>query len=209
MATAVSGVHPTRMELLKAKRKTKLAKKGHKLLKEKRDALIMEFFNVVKKAKGTRCELATTLTDGYDNLIKAESVIGSTEVHSIASTVEDEPQIEMKISNVMGVRIPRMTIANPERGGKYGLMFTTSKLDDSVKNFNTAVEQIVNLIEIEETIKRLSSEIKKTKRRVNSLEYVMVPRLEATQRYIRMRLEEMERENFFRLKTVKRKKMKS
>ncbi len=88
------------------------------------------------------------------------------------------------------------------------MAFTSSKLDDATKSFDKILAGVVRLVEVTETITRLGDEIKKTKRRVNALENLMIPRLRDTQKYIKMRLEEMERENFFRLKTVKKKQLK-
>ena len=200
-------VNPTRMMLLRTKNRIKLAEKGHKLLKKKRDSLVMQFFEAAKKARGVRDNLASTMDEGFDSLIKAEAITGVLEVGSIADATPEMPDIELKLANVMGVRIPQIEFTQEEEKRRgYSLMFTSTHLDRAVDDFNQARNEILELVETEETLRRLSDEIVKTKRRVNALEYVMIPDLIRTRKYITSKLEEMERENFFRLKTVKKKK---
>jgi len=200
------------MELLEINDKIVLAEKGHKLLKEKRDSLMTEFFEMINRAKGSREELVDIMQKSYNDLIKAEALMASSSVESIAYATPEIKKVEMGMRNIMGVKIPEMKLvsespAEMDSGGySYTITSTSSKLDDAVRNFNIAVESIVKFVELEETIRRLGEEIKKTRRRVNALEYLMIPKLRNTQRYIRMRLEEIEREGFFRLKMVKRKK---
>ena len=212
MAEIIEGIHPTRMELLEIKDRTVLAEKGHKLLKEKRDSLMTEFFEQVKKAKGTREELYDVMGKGYSSLIRAEAMMDSAQVESIASATPDMWEEAVGIRSIMGVKTPQIELTKKaeseesslERG--YTITFTSSKLQESTAHFDKVVENIGKVVEAEETIRRLGEEIKKTRRRVNALEYLMIPKLNNTKRYIEMRLEEMEREAFFRLKMVKKKK---
>ncbi len=206
---AATSVNPTRMELLKIKKRIKLAAKGHNLLKKKRDALIMQFFETAKKARGVRQKLVTTMDTANNSLVRAKAITGAVEIESIASTTPEMPELETELENVMGVRIPKIKLKEKEKEQSYGFMFTSSQLDTAVKNFNRSKQEIIDLVEIEETLKRLSEEIVKTKRRVNALEYVMLPNLTNTKRHITAKLEEMERENFFRLKVIKKKKEKA
>jgi len=209
MTDIIEGVAPTRMELLEMNKKIKLAKKGHKLLKEKRDSLVTEFFGVVEKARGSRAMLSSTMNSAYPDLIKAEAIMGTANVEDIAGTIPEKGEINISSKNVMGVRIPQvnLTLNKHEYDEKIrGSVYSSSKLYDASEKFDKAYDELIRLAETEETIRRLGEEIKKTKRRVNSLEYIMIPRLGATKRYITSRLEEMERESFFRLKMVKRKK---
>jgi len=197
------------MELLEINKKIELAVKGHKLLKEKRDTLMTKFLAVIEEAKGLRGEVIDLMSNAYNDLIAAEAVMGSQSVEAIANAIPESKKLELSLKNVMGVRIPEIhLLANQqeEGNGEYKTPLTSAKIDDSVESFNKALQKLIKLVEVEETIIRLGEEIKKTKRRVNSLEHIMIPRLKATQVYIGMRLEEMERENFFRLKAVKRKK---
>ena len=207
MADIIEGAHPTRMELLEINKRMVLAEKGHKLLEEKRDSLMMEFLKIIKDVKNNRSELAKTMETAYSSMVSAEAVMGSMNVAAIASSTPCSELIELQMGNIMGVKTPKITLTEHETAkGKYSLAFTSSKLDDAVDDFGEVLEQMIHLIETEESIRRMGEEIKKTKRRVNTLQYLMIPRLKNTQKYIRMRLEEMERENFFRLKTVKKRK---
>jgi len=199
-------VNPTRMELLKTKQRMKLADKGHKLLKKKRDALIMKLFDAAKKMGNIRVKLSENINHGYNALIKSCAIGGSVEVKSIADATPEMPEIGLKLVNVSGVRIPQITLKEEKKNKiNYGLTFTSSLTDTALEQFEETKKGIIKLIETEETIKRLSNEINKTKRRVNALEYIMIPELKKTEREIKAKLEEIERENFFRLKIVKKK----
>ncbi len=197
------------MELLDINKKVVLAVKGHKLLKEKRDTLMTEFLGVIEEAKGLRSEVIESMDEAYSNLIAAEALMSSSDVQSIANSIPESKKVDISLRNVMGVRIPKMSLESTQEDAaswEYRTPLSTAKIDDSVESFNSVLVKLVKLVEVEETILRLGDEIKKTKRRVNSLEHRMIPRLEATQFYINMRLEEMERETFSSLKAVKRKK---
>ncbi len=207
MPKIIEGVHLTRMDLMKTKNRMRLATKGHKLLKEKRDALITEFFKVVDKAKGIRSELSETLAHGRVNLVKAKALMGSPEIQSVAESTPQAKEIEFSFQNIMGVKIPQIVKGEEIEELKYTLIFMTPKLEEAMNNFSSASKQLMRLIESEETVRRVGNEIKKVKRRTNALEYILIPNLDFTRKYIEFRLQEIERENFFRLKVIKRKKM--
>ncbi len=207
MADIVDGIHPTRMELLEINKRIVLAGKGHKLLKEKRDSLMTEFLKMVDQARGPREALTETMQRAYDNVVAASGRMSLDNVQSISSSAPEIGSIDISFSNILGVKVPQIEFSKAE-GSKerYDLAFTSSKLDESVDDFELAFEQILDLVEKEGTLSILGEEIKKTRRRVSALEYVMIPRLHNTHKYIKMRLEEMERESFVRLKMVKSKK---
>lgn len=199
--------NPTRMELLKIKSRIKLAKNGHNLLKQKRDALIMEFFKILKKAKDLRGELNEKMGSAYRSLSIAHAYHTTFELESIATGLEQDMGLHVKSRNVMGVRIPEITASLEERGfGErgYSIMGTSAKIDDVVDDFGAVLRLVVTLAETETAIRRLIKEIEKTKRRVNALEFVVLPRLEHERDDILFRLEEMERDSFVSLKVIKR-----
>jgi len=194
------------MELLKLRKRVKLADKGHRLLKEKRDALISEFMVVIKEYKDARKRVEETLKVAFYNLLMAEVLLGSRDLEQISGITLRDINLDFMIKNIMGVSVPIMRVDNlirrvHERG--YGFLSTNAKLDDAAKNFEESILSIVKLAEVEESVRRIAEEVEKTKRRVNALEYIVIPRLKATIKHIEMRMEEIERESFLRLKKIK------
>lgn len=206
MAEKIAGVKPTRMELLKLKRRTKLADKGHSLLKEKRDALIMEFFSILEEVKGVRERANEALSEAFRSIILARATLGTIKVTQASMAVEETSSLETATKSIMGVKVPTLELGETERNPLergYGLVDTSSKLDEAAERFERVLAVVVQLAEVEKTVMRLAAEIESTKRRVNALENIVIPRLKATVKYIEMRLDEMERENFFKLKRIK------
>ena len=198
----LDGINPTRMELLALKDREKLAVKGHSLLKQKRDALIKEFFDILDRVKGARENAETNLSEAYEALTEAQITMGDLAVQKAALSVK----VDISSRSIMGVNVP---IADMEMESRtlvdrgYGLSDTSIQLDEAAKKFETALRYIIELGEIEKTIYLLADEIEATKRRVNSLEHIMIPRFQATIKSINMKLEEMERENFVRMKMIR------
>ncbi len=206
MAEILQNVKPTRMELLKLKKRVKLADKGHKLLKEKRDALISEFMLVIKEYKDARKRAEEKLKIAFYNLLLAEVLLGSRDIEQISGITLRDIDLNFMVKNIMGVSVPIMKIENlvrriNERG--YGFLSTNAKLDDAAKSFEESILLVVKLAEVEESVRKIAEEVEKTKRRVNALEYIVIPRLKATIKHIEMRMEEIERESFLRLKKIK------
>lgn len=202
----IEGINPTRMELLKLKQREKLAVKGYNLLKEKRNALIMEFFNILERVRGARERVEEKLKDAFEDLTEAQIMMGDMAVNKAAMAVKEFIEVEIDSRNIMGVVVPVVEIESTERSmveRGYGLVDTSVKLDEAAKKFEESVSLIVELGEIEKSVRLLAGEIESTKRRVNALENIIIPRLQNTVSYIEMRLEEMERENFVRLKMIK------
>jgi len=199
-------VKPTRSELIELKKKIKLSQSGHKLLKMKRDGLILEFFEILNKAKGVRNEL----DDAYDNATEkigiAEAVEGRMVIKSTALALKDGPEISLESHNIMGVVVPKIeasSVHKPINKRGYGILGTSSYIDETVNSYEILVDKIILAAEIETTMKRLLEDIEKTKRRVNALEFKVIPEMQEAMDFIRFRLDEMERENTFRLKRIK------
>lgn len=202
----LEGINPTRMELLALKKRQNLAVKGHSLLKEKRDALIKEFFDILDRVKGARSDVELTLNEAYEALTLAQIQLGDLAVQKTALSVKESVNVDVTSRNIMGVPVPLCDTqfdsrSLVERG--YGFSDTSVQLDNAAKKFEESVKMIIELGEIEKTIFLLAEEIESTKRRVNALEHVMIPKLENTVKSIDMRLQEMERENFVRLKMIR------
>ncbi len=200
-------IKPTRSELMKLKKSIKLADAGYNLLKKKRDGLILEFFDTLKKAKSVRSELTSEYIKAERCVDVAESIDGALCVQSYAMALKECPGIEVASKNVMGVVVPKISSTGVvkhmhERG--YGLIASSSRIDEAAYAYEHVVDKVVLAAEVETTILKLLDEIEKTKRRVNALEFSVIPRMKDQAAFIRLRLEEMERENVFRLKRMKK-----
>ena len=202
----IDGINPTRMELLSLKNRTKLAVKGHGLLKEKRDALIKEFFDILDRVKGVREAAERSLKEANEALLEAQIAMGDLAVRKASLSVKESIDVDIKSRSVMGVSVPVTNVKMEERSIiDRGCSFsdTTIQLDEAAKKFEESIKFLIELGEVEKTIFLLAEEIEATKRRVNALEHIMIPRFENTEKYIDMRLQEMERENFVRLKMIR------
>ncbi|MFO8109798.1 MAG: V-type ATP synthase subunit D [Thermoplasmata archaeon] len=202
MADRLEDVKPTRMELLRVRKRKMLAENGHELLSEKKDALINEFFKIVDKRKGLRKELNSLLKDSYRTLMEAQMIMGKKEISSISKGAVPMEDLSPGGNSIMGVSVPSFEISIP-KSKFYGYAETSVKLDEAINNFRHALELSLKVAEVEGKLNRLADEIEKAKRRVNALEYIYIPKLEATITYIERQIEEREREDFFRRKKIK------
>ncbi len=203
---SIADVKPTRSELIVTRRRIKLSISGHKLLKMKRDGLIIEFFELLPKVKDMRSQLVELYTVADKKLAVAMVADGKSALRSAANCVRTPPQVELSEHNIMGVVVPKIKVSTiqksiEERG--YGLIGTSVRIDESVHAFEKLTEKVLEAAELETTMKKLLDEIESTKRRVNALEFKVIPQLEEVAAYITLRLEELERENIFRLKRIK------
>lgn len=201
-------VKPTRSELLEIKKKIKLTKSGYKILKMKRDGLILEFFKILEQAKDIRDKVNRDYEEAMERIAVAKAVDGAIAVQSAAFALKTHPELSLRSKNIMGIVVPEIeanSIRTPMDKRGYGVIGTSVYIDEAAKAFEDLVETIIEAAEIETTMKKLLDEIEKTKRRVNALEFKVIPELQEAESFIRLRLEEMERENTFRLKRVKQK----
>lgn len=204
-AGIIAGVRPTRMELLALKERRELAARGYELLREKQDALVREFFNILSEAKKFREEMGTTIREAFTSLMEAKLVEGATKLEELARGAKSSLDFEVETRNLMGVTVPIFRISQKEDLPPihYSLAGTSAAVDKAAQKVRMALEKVVRLAEVEASVKRLAAEIEKTKRRVNALNYVVLPRINNTIRYIELMLEEQEREDLFRMKRVK------
>jgi V/A-type H+-transporting ATPase subunit D len=203
---ALRDIKPTRSELINLKRKIQLSERGYKILKMKRDGLIMEFFKILGNAKDTRGELLIRYERSVEMMALANTVEGAIGVKSAAFSVKEVPTITLKSKNIMGVVVPQINSSKVKKSlvdRGYGVLGTSPVIDDTASSFEELVESIIESAEIETTMKRLLDEIEKTKRRVNALEFKVIPELTEARDFIKMRLDEMEREELFRMKRIK------
>ncbi len=199
----LEGVKPTRMYLLQVRKRRNLAVKGHKLLSEKRDALVSHFFEIISQRKGKREEMEQQLAEAFKAFIQAEMLLGEDRVTYIADQIEETPSLEVSSSGIMGIKVPKINLRSTGGSLPYTMVDTVAKLDEAFKNLHGALEKIVAVAEIEASVQQLGKEIEKTKRRVNALEHIFLPKLEGTITYIERQLDEREREDFFRRKRMK------
>jgi len=203
---SIADVKPTRSELIATRRRIKLSISGHKLLKMKRDGLIIEFFELLPKVKDMRSQLVKLYTVADKKLAVAMVADGKSALKSAANCVRTPPQVELSENNIMGVVVPKIKVSTIEKSVEergYGLIGTSVRIDESVHAFEKLAEKVLEAAELETTMKKLLDEIESTKRRVNALEFKVIPQLEEVAAYITLRLEELERENVFRLKRIK------
>jgi V/A-type H+-transporting ATPase subunit D len=204
---SIEQIKPTRMALLQLKKRIMLAQKGHELLKKKRDSLVMQFFDLVSERKTLRQKAHEQLHDAYQALIEAQMLVGKRELENLSLAIPPMSEFDVRIYNIMGVVVPlfnlRGKIRRPYTTRGYALINTSSKIDEVVDLFQTAMRSILDLSEVEEQVRLVAEELESTKRRVNALEYVMIPKLQSTYKWIELSLEEREREDFFRLKRMK------
>jgi V/A-type H+-transporting ATPase subunit D len=204
MPELITGVHPTRMELLTLRKRRTIAERGRDLLREKLDALMIEFFQFVREITTLRAKAQELLAKAYEDFVDAQMAMGYTKLQQTSVGVEDRFSIESKSRNIIGVTIPYIQVnLKPLSGFPYSIYDTSIKLDEATLMMAEAIKAVAELSSAEAAVKKLAEAIASTKRRVNSLEYVIIPRMLNTIRYIEMHLEEAEREDFFRLKRIK------
>lgn len=190
----------TRAELIRTKGRIKLAKNGYALLKKKRDGLIMEFFALLERAKNVRADLDEEYRGSIERMNKARVLEGDVRVRSVALAVREQPMVAVESKNIIGVAVPRIDSLTPRQSFS---LYNSIAITEAAEGFERVIEKIVVAAELETAIRKLLSEIEKTKRRVNALEYEVIPKLIAAKAAITLRLDELERDTFFRLKRSK------
>lgn len=196
-------INPTRMELLRLKKKLVLARRGHKLLKDKQDELMKQLLGLVDTVKELRKKVDKELTLATGRYLFAKAGMETEFLESAMLIPGVKIELEIKEKSTMGVKTPVFKVKTEGSIQNYGFAHTSGELDFSLLAIERVVEEIVKLAEQEKRLQLMAEEIEKTRRRVNALEYILVPNLEDTIKYITMKLSEMERGNLTRLMKVK------
>ena len=200
-------VNPTRMELTRLKGRLRTAQRGHKLLKDKRDELMKQFMEVVREDLALRQKVEQSLARAYGSFTVASALMSPEMLEPALLCPKQSVSLETGTENVMSVEVPRyeFKLASEDGGNiyPYGFAQTSGELDDALEKLAKVFEDMLELAQVEKTMQLLAEEIEKTRRRVNALEYVMIPNFEESIRYISMKLEENESSTKVRLMKVK------
>ena len=202
---AVLNVNPTRMELKRLKARLKTAERGHKLLKDKSDEMVRRFSVLIRENKRLRDETDADTAAVLQEFSKARSLISVEEIETAFSLPTKTVTVKTGVKNVMSVEVPEMEVGVETSGGGYPYAFSTvtSEMDYTTKMAADLTLKLLKLAEVEKAAEMLAIEIERNKRRVNALEYVMIPELNETIKYIRQKLDENERSATTRLMKVK------
>ena len=197
---------PTKGNLIKSKNTLILSKQGYDLLDKKRNILIREMMSLIESAKIIQKEIASTYEVAYINLQNANIALGIKNVEQIGYAVEEENSVKIRNRHVMGVEIPIVSFKDKILLPQYGLLRTNIALDEAYEKFEKAKKLTFKLAEVENAVFRLAINIKRTQKRANALKNILIPRYEMLSKKISNALEEKEREEFTRLKVIKRRK---
>ncbi|AMB97396.1 V-type ATP synthase subunit D [Aerococcus urinaeequi] len=208
MANALN-VKPTRMELSTLKDRLKVAQNGYDLLKDKQDELMRQFIELIKENNRLRNEVEDELSGALGNFVLASSSMNDAFMEEIVALPTKQVNLEIAKKNIMSVDVPKMSFSydddnqNSDNEVKYGYLNTSSELDDAIEVLNDVMPKLLKLSEIEKTCQLMATEIESTRRRVNALEYRMIPNIKETIKYIQMKLDENERASITRMIKVK------
>jgi V/A-type H+-transporting ATPase subunit D len=202
-------VKPTRKNLMAIEDRIELSERGHDTLEQKRDGLIMEFMDILDQAQDVREDLNGNYEVAQRKLNMARAMEGDVAVRGAAAALKEHPEITTQSKNIMGVVVPQIESSKvrkslDERG--YGLLGSSARIDEAADAYEELLETIILAAEVETAMKKMLTEIETTKRRVNALEFKLLPDLYENQEYIEQKLEEQEREEIFRMKKIKAKK---
>ncbi len=202
-------VKPTRKNLMAIEDRIELSEQGHDTLEKKRDGLIMEFMDILDQAQDVRSDLNENYEQAQRKINMARAMEGDVAVRGAAAALKEHPELTTESKNIMGVVVPQIESSKvkkslDERG--YGVLGTSARIDETAEAYEELLETIILAAEVETAMKKMLEEIETTKRRVNALEFKLLPELKSNQEYIEQKLEEQEREEIFRMKKIKAKK---
>ncbi|MCJ7688141.1 MAG: V-type ATP synthase subunit D [Clostridiaceae bacterium] len=196
---------PTKSTLMAAKSSLDFSKKGFELLDKKRNVLIREMMSYVDKARELQNQVNIVFAKAYKALEYANINTGIINIEDIAMAVEEAKDYEILFRSVMGVEVPKIIFEKKDIEPKYGFYRSSASIDEAMKEFNGVKYLTYELAEVENAVYRLAMEVKKTQKRANALQNIQIPKYEEIVKYVTEVLEEKEREDFFRLKIVKKK----
>jgi V/A-type H+-transporting ATPase subunit D len=196
-------VNPTRMELLRLRKRLVVAQRGHKLLKDKLDGLMQEFLEIAKEYKRFRRVVDDELPYVLKLFVLAEITSSRKITENALESTKQDLQLTVKPRRLMSVVIPKIEVSLGAVSGMYSFVHTSPELDQAIDSLKEFLPKLVRMAELEETVRRLSTEIEKTRRRVNALEHTFIPRMRETIKYIMSKLDEIERSNTSRLMKIK------
>ncbi|HKL29552.1 MAG TPA: V-type ATP synthase subunit D [Natrialbaceae archaeon] len=202
-------VKPTRKNLMQIEDRIELSERGHGTLEKKRDGLIMEFMDILDQAQDIRANMSEEYQTAQQKIDMARAMEGDIAVRGAAEALKEHPEITIESKNIMGVVVPQIESSRvkktlDQRG--YGVLGTSARIDEVATAYEDLLDTVILAAEVETAMKKMLAEIETTKRRVNALEFKLLPELRHNQAYIEQKLEEQEREEIFRLKKIKTKK---
>jgi V/A-type H+-transporting ATPase subunit D len=197
---ALTHVNPTRMELSRLKKQLSIAKRGHKLLKDKQDEMVRQFMGIIKENRNLRLEVEASLKNIFKRFDSAKLMMSYEGIFEALMVPTKDINIEVASKNVMNIKTPIISV---EDEGKidltYGFAFTPSNLDEAIISLSKLLPKLIRLAELDKTCDLLAFEIEKTRRRVNAIEFIMIPDMEYEIKYIIQKLDDNERSNIIRL----------
>jgi len=202
-------VKPTRKVLMEIEDRIDLSERGHDTLEKKRDGLIMEFMEILDQAQDVRSDVEANYEEAQRTIDMARAMEGDVAVRGAAAALKEHPETTAQSKNIMGVVVPQIESTKvrknlAERG--YGVLGTSARIDEAAEAYEELLDSVILAAEVETAMKKMLDEIETTKRRVNALEFKLLPELRENKEFIEQKLEEQEREEIFRLKKIKAKK---
>lgn len=201
-------VNPTRMEMTRLKKRLTTATRGHKLLKDKQDELMRRFILLIRQNDALRDEVEKELHAGMSDFMMASAIVSQEFIEEAIVFPKEEIEVSVSEKNIMSVNVPIMNMRRKSEQDEesvfpYGFVTTTSEMDSAIQKISDSMPNLLKLAEIEKTCQLMADEIEKTRRRVNALEYMTIPQLQETIKFIAMKLEENERSTITRMMKVK------
>jgi V/A-type H+/Na+-transporting ATPase subunit D len=200
---ALLNVNPTRMALMDLKLRSKSAKRGHKLLKDKQDGLMQQFLSIIRSAKDLRIKVEQELGTAFQAFLAASAWLSDAEIENALSSPQAHIELDVETKNVMSVRIPFFKLKKEGTIKSYGLASTNALLDQAIDSFDNLFTVLIELAQIEKQAESMAIELETTRRRVNALEHKMIPDLQETVKYIQMKLDESERASIIATMRIK------